>query len=173
MAIARNLSGLIFEKLTVIKRVGTYTDRSAMWECLCACGNTTVVTSTRLRNGSTKSCGCIRVEFRKIAKITHGMTGTLTYKSWISMWERCTNIKHKSYPYYGGRGITVCERWKSFENFLYDMGTRSKDESLDRIKSTGNYEPNNCRWILIEMQSQNRVMYPVETKRYGTRALIK
>ena len=78
------------------------------------------------------------------------------YKSWISMKSRCNGPNSTNYKYYGGRGITVCERWDSFNNFLADLGPRPEGMTLDRIDSNGNYEPGNCRWATVTNQNQNR-----------------
>jgi hypothetical protein len=86
----------------------------------------------------------------------HGWAGTPTYWSWNSMRSRCRDPKNASYPYYGGRGITVCERWAEFENFLADMGARPGGMTLDRINGDGNYEPGNVRWATKAQQSENR-----------------
>jgi len=88
---------------------------------------------------------------------THGMYKSITYSSWRSMIHRCTNVKGRQYPDYGGRGITVHEDWRKFENFLADMGERpSRDYSLDRIDNDGNYEPSNCRWATRSEQQKNK-----------------
>ena len=86
----------------------------------------------------------------------HGLTDTPTHSSWCSMNSRCNNPKVHQYPYYGGKGIKVCERWKSFENFLSDMGPRPEGMTLDRINNTKDYEPSNCRWATRDEQSKNR-----------------
>lgn len=97
-----------------------------------------------------------------------------TYQSWCSMIQRCTNPNRESWPYYGGRGITVCPRWMSFDNFLEDMGERPPGLSLDRIDNDGNYEPGNCRWATPEEQHANRRAYTV-TPEYRAQilALVK
>lgn len=97
------------------------------------------------------------------ANTTHGMKNTPTYTSWCAMKQRCTNSKRPSYNYYGGRGITYCERWKDFNNFLADMGVRPEGTSLDRIDSNGNYEPDNCRWATYKVQARNSGRHKVVT----------
>jgi hypothetical protein len=124
--------------------------------CRCDCGEWTWVRVTRLRLGKTKSCGCRRRD----AHLTHGQScrGAMTpvYRVWGNMVKRCTNTRNPAYPYYGGRGIRVCERWRTFENFFADMGPRPPGLSIDRIDNDGNYEPGNCRWATAVEQRHNR-----------------
>jgi hypothetical protein len=124
--------------------------------CICDCGQRTIVDSGNLTSGNTRSCGCLRHEHPG-AKPKHGHGHrTPTYSSWQSMLDRCTNPNHVYFRLYGGRGITVCDRWRSFENFLADMGLRPEGRSLDRVDPDGIYEPTNCRWATAVEQRRNR-----------------
>ena len=142
----------VFERLTVIHRHGKDKHRQAIWLCVCSCGNEVKALGGNLRRGLTKSCGCLRDENRT----KHGMWGTPTYWIWHGMLDRCRNHNSESYHNYGARGITVCDRWIEFENFLEDMGERPEGLSIDRIENSGNYEPSNCRWATQKEQGRNR-----------------
>jgi hypothetical protein len=130
--------------------------------CECDCGNIVTVMNKQLRTKKTKSCGCLRREDVSRRFTTHGHTlekrFSPTYHSWAGMITRCTNPKRKTWGKYGGRGITVCDRWKnSFEAFLEHMGERPLGKTLDRYPNNdGNYEPNNCRWATWSEQMKNR-----------------
>lgn len=110
--------------------------------------------------GHTQSCGCIRKETAAALKLSHGQAPknhkTKTYQRWRGIKQRCTNPKHISYKNYGGRGITVCERWLSYENFFADMGVAPDGMYIDRINNDGNYEPSNCRWTDPVTSARNR-----------------
>lgn len=150
-----DLAGKRFGRLDVLSRAGSDKSGNAKWECRCDCGATRVVYSQSLRSGATLSCGCLNKEINS-ASAKHGMAGTREYKAWAGMVQRCTNPKNAKWPRYGGRGITVCERWLSFENFRADMGARPEGMTIDRKNNGGNYEPGNCRWATQKQQGNNR-----------------
>lgn len=126
----------------------------------CKCGRTLQTTETSIRNGYTKSCGCLQKQAtikRNKDNAIHNMSHTKTFKTWDSMKERCYNPNNISYPNYGARGITICNRWlESFQNFYDDMGERPKGMTIDRIDGTKNYEPSNCKWSTVKEQASNR-----------------
>jgi hypothetical protein len=124
----------------------------------CECGQRLAVPLGSLRSGNTVSCGCYSREVTSALKpgTRHGMSRTRTHKSWMSMHERVSGKYKKDTSNYQSRGITVCERWSVFENFLADMGERPKGKTLDRIDNDGNYEPGNCRWADNVTQGVNR-----------------
>jgi len=150
-----NLVGQKFGKLTVLSESSSI-PKYRSYNVLCDCGNHNIVLHSNLRNGTTKSCGCIRRQCARDKFKTHGKTKSKTYSSWASMKTRCTNPLVHQFRLYGGIGITVCERWNSFENFLEDMGERPNGMSIDRIDSNGNYEPSNCKWSTQSEQAKNR-----------------
>ena len=146
--------GARFGRWTVIDTLQT-----SKWLCRCDCGTERMVAKRDLKRGHSSSCGCLKREMAPFFHRKHGhgrpKAQTPTYKSWSEMIARCSNPKSKIYRYYGGRGIAVCERWRSFENFLADMGERPPERSLDRIDTNGNYEPKNCRWATKVQQMRN------------------
>ncbi len=118
------MAGLKFERLRVLSRAGRVF-RRATWNCVCDCGNACIVRGEYLRNGTTKSCGCLRIHSGRInghLTATHGQTKTTEYRAWSRAKSRCYNPKFPNFQYYGGRGITVSDEWRnSFESFYGDF----------------------------------------------------
>lgn len=153
-----NLAGQQFGRLLVVCQAPKDTRPKApiKWRCLCECGKEIVTETGALRSGHTKSCGCLHKDIVSAMNVTHGKLGSPEYRAWRAMISRCTIKSNGSYSNYGGRGILVCARWKYFENFLVDMGTRPEGTTLDRIDTNGNYESANCRWATKEQQDTNK-----------------
>ena len=159
--------GDIFHWLTVIEvglkvRDSRNHNRNAVG-VVCRCGVTKVLDTYKVKSGHTRSCGCYQRQVVTKAKTKHGQSNSRkkakaskAYRSWQNMWTRCTNKKNKEWKNYGGRGISVCDRWKVFEAFFADMGEAPENKSLDRVNNEGNYEPENCKWSTPKEQARNR-----------------
>jgi hypothetical protein len=186
MAPIRDIAGQRFGRFTVLSFVEINERHKAVWWCRCDCGTAKRVVGSELTFGKTISCGCWRREktadaarartqaaaghhwnqgivrsaeyraMRRARATTHGMTHTREYSSWTSMLQRCTNPNDPSFANYGGRGITVCDRWRRFENFYEDMGPRPLKHSMDRIDNSLGYFKENCRWAPDSVQAANK-----------------
>lgn len=152
-----------FGRLTVTSFA--FSKNHAYWNCICDCGEKRIVAASNLKH-RTRSCGCLWREAHTI----HGKHKSPEFYVWASMIERCNNPKNKNYNSYGGRGISICDRWnKSFEKFFEDMGERPTEKhSLDRIDNNKGYSKQNCRWATQRQQSLNRrttVMIEINSKK--------
>lgn len=149
-----------FGTWTVTGSAQTFSCGSIGVMCRCECGTSRPVRASLLRRGLSRNCGCLRrpsmaARARRHGHTAHGMVSP-EHATWNSMLERCRNPKLRAYAAYGGRGITVCDRWLSFENFLADMGPRPEGKTIDRVNVDGNYEESNCRWATLAEQARNK-----------------
>ena len=149
---AIDLTGQVFDLLTVKYFYGRTSSGRILWYCECVCGNTKIVSTLNLRQGVVKSCGCYRDNFRK----THGMSESGPYQVWKAVCSRTDNPNNPRWIHYGGRGITKCDKWKTFEGFWEDMSDGYSPElTIDRIDVNGNYCKENCRWTTTTVQNHN------------------
>lgn len=153
-----DLTGKKFGRLTALSVIGRHQSRALLWKCRCDCGVVVEVPSNKLKLGHTRSCGCLQLDGVSTLNLTHGMSHTPTYSTWLAMWARCTNPRALNYPNYGGRGISVCRRWESFENFFTDMGEKPEGLSIERVDNDAGYNPKNCIWA--DRLTQNRNQRP-------------
>ena len=151
-----DLIGKRFERLIVIQRVSDDKHKNKKWLCECDCQTKTIIRGSSLRDGSTKSCGCLHRE--TMTKHGHRSKNetSKTYDAWHGMIQRCINQNNKNWNNYGGRGIVVCQRWLKFENFLQDMREAPSGYQIDRADNDRGYYKENCRWVTAKQNSRNR-----------------
>jgi hypothetical protein len=150
-------TGVRFTRLQVLGPAESKTGRSR-WFVVCDCGQKLTVLGKSLASGNTKSCGCLNTDMFLSVVVKHGLRSHPLYGTWKTMIQRCTNPNTAAYANYGGRGITVCSRWKSsFQNFLSDMGDKpTKAHTLERANNNKGYTPGNCYWATRKQQAANK-----------------
>ena len=165
----KDISNKKFGRLTALVNTGYKGNNGDyIWKCLCDCGGTVEVSIGNLNCGKTKSCGCLVKDAAKQKDNYHGMTESLTYKSWLKMLERCRQPNCIEYENYGAKGIDCCDEWLDYRKFYSDLGERpSKDYSLDRIDGTKGYFKGNCRWATKYAQNRNKNSYTGTSKYKG------
>ena len=150
-----DLTGASYGRLSVVSRSENKGNLTA-WNCICECGANVSVRASDLRNGTTRSCGCLHKEVVSKNFTTHGKSKTNTYRIWASMMSRCTDINAINFKHYGGRGVSVCDEWRNFDAFYRDMGERPQGKSIERLNNNKNYSNDNCIWASRYTQSHNK-----------------
>lgn len=154
-------AGNKYGRLTVIGTAGQDGRQNYLWECQCECGNTHIVSGVLLRGGNTKSCGCYKAEWATLHKTTHGMAKKgrphPLYRLWVGMKTRCYNDNEPCWDNYGGRGITVCQEWQTFEPFYeWAKGKYQRGLEIDRRDNNKGYSPDNCHFVTTKENMRNK-----------------
>ena len=150
----KDITNQRFGKFIALKYKYCKKGEGAMWECICDCGKTAIVSGHNLRLGRIKSCGCLKHE--TAPHTIHNLSNTKIYNAYCAMIQRCYNENNKNYKDYGGRGIKICDEWlQDFMNF-YNWAINNGKLTIDRVDNNRGYEPNNCRWVTMKVQSMNR-----------------
>ena len=145
-----------FSRLLVVSFFGVVKSKR-FYMCLCDCGVIIKCSENNLKTGNTNSCGCYKLDAVRLSRTKHGMCTTVEYNSWKGMKKRCNNENCNDYAYYGGRGISVCEKWSvDFSAFFFDMGKCPDGYSIDRIDVNKGYFKDNCRWACNTTQARNQ-----------------
>lgn len=156
MMVKVDLAGKRFGRLTAKSyKIGSRKVK-AKWLCVCDCGNSKMVSTSNLKSGKTKSCGCITSEMAVERNTTHGMRGSRAYKTWSAIINRCRNKNATGYENYGGRGVDVCDDWLKFPAFYRDMGEQPVGHSIERVDVDVGYSKSNCVWIDNSKQAANK-----------------
>lgn len=170
-----DLVGNHYGRLHVQRFVGRDKFQRALWKCLCICGRTTIVASANLRQGYTKSCGCLWNEMNQGITLNENGKQTHLYQIWNGMKQRCSNKNHAGYHNYGGRGIAVCKQWQRFSSFYkWSIANGYIDGlSINRINSERGYEPSNCHWTPRNAQGRNTRRLHLVTHKGETHSLAE
>jgi hypothetical protein len=156
-----DLTGMKFGRLTVLRQSGYCKNgkkKQSQWECICDCGKIVNKPVSSIKQGKTKSCGCLFGDVMKATFVKHGETGTRLYEIWSHMRRRCLRPSDPAYKNYGGRGIAACKEWDDYTVFREWALSHGYADNLtiDRKDNDGNYEPSNCKWSTMKEQSNNR-----------------